>query len=59
MKRAYYSNKTEDFLNDSVSVIVGELSIHHSNKSLNDLQINAWKKQIEILKDQLKDLQKG
>lgn len=55
MKRAYYSNKIDQFLNDSVSSIIGELSMNHSNRSLDELQTNAWKKQIEILKDQLKD----
>ncbi|KAA3623527.1 MAG: DUF2075 domain-containing protein, partial [Bacteroidetes bacterium] len=53
MKRAYYSNTIDQFLNDSDSSIVGELSINHSNRSLDELQTNAWKKQIEILKDQL------
>lgn len=31
--------------------------MNHSNRSLDELQTNAWKKQIEILKDQLKGLQ--
>jgi hypothetical protein len=57
MKRAYYSNKIDQFLNDSVSSIIGELSMNHSNRSLDELQTNAWKKQIEILKDQLNGLQ--
>ncbi|MGQ1786840.1 MULTISPECIES: DUF2075 domain-containing protein [unclassified Saccharicrinis] len=57
MKRAYYSNKIDIFLNDSVSSIIGELSMNHSNRSLDELQTNAWKKQIEILKDQLNGLQ--
>lgn len=53
MKRAYYSDTIDHFLNDSVSKIIGELSINHSNRNLDELQINAWKKQIEILKEQL------
>ena len=57
MKRAYYSNKIDQFLDDSVSSIIGELSMNHSNRSLDELQTNAWKKQIEILKDQLNGLQ--
>lgn len=57
MKRAYYSNKINQFLIDSVSSIIGELSMNHSNRSLDELQTNAWKKQIEILKDQLNGLQ--
>ncbi len=57
MNRAYYKNTIAQFLNDSVSSIVGELSINHSNRSLDELQTNAWIKQIEILKDQLNGLQ--
>ena len=57
MKRAYYSNTIDQFLLDLVSSIVGELSMNHSNRSLDELQTNAWKKQIEILKDQLNGLQ--
>lgn len=57
MKRAYYSNKIDQFLNDSVSSIIGDLSMNHSNRSLDELQTNAWKKQIEILQYQLNGLQ--
>lgn len=53
MKRAYYSKSIEKFLIESETSILGELSINHSNRTLKDLQINAWRKQIEILKDQL------
>lgn len=56
MKRAYYSNSIHDFLEDDVAKILGELSINHSNRTLEDLQINAWKKQIIILQDQLRGL---
>ena len=53
MKRAYYSNKIKDFLIDPNSSILGELTANHSNRTLEELQINAWRKQIHILKDQL------
>ena len=33
---------------------MGELTANHSNRTLDELQINAWKKQIKILKNQLK-----
>jgi hypothetical protein len=56
MKRAYYSNTIDQFLNDSDTSIIGELSINHSNRSLDELQTKAWKNQIEILKDQLNSL---
>ena len=53
MKRAYYSNAIENFLIDPEKSILGELTTNHSNRSLEDLQINAWHKQIQILKTQL------
>lgn len=56
MKRAYYSNSISDFLVDDVVQILGELSLNHKNRTLEDLQRNAWNKQIVILKDQLKGL---
>lgn len=57
MNRAYYSNKINDFLNESEDSILGKLTSNHTNKTLEDLQINAWRKQIEILKDQLQEFQ--
>ncbi len=54
MKRAYYSNTIQKFITDFDSRILGELTINHSNRSLEELQINAWQKQIQILKNQLK-----
>jgi hypothetical protein len=53
MKRAYYSNSIENFLKDKQTSILGELSLNHSNRTLEDLQKNAWVKQIQILKEQL------
>ena len=53
MKRAYYSNTIENFLVDSKTNILGELSLNHTNRTLEDLQKNAWVKQIQILKNQL------
>jgi len=56
MKRSYYSNSIQKFLLDNDSSILGELTANHSNRTLEELQINAWRKQIEILKNQLQDL---
>jgi hypothetical protein len=56
MKRSYYSNSIQNFLLDNDSSILGELTANHSNRTLEELQINAWRKQIEILKNQLQDL---
>jgi hypothetical protein len=53
MKRAYYSNTIKNFLIEPETSILGVLTINHSNRSLEDLQINAWRKQIQILKIQL------
>jgi hypothetical protein len=55
MKRAYYSNTIKNFLIEPETSILGELTIKHSNRSLEDLQINAWRKQIQILKSQLQE----
>lgn len=53
MKRAYYSNSIQQFLLDPDSSILGKLTANHSNRSLEELQINSWRKQISILKNQL------
>ncbi|PIE80546.1 MAG: hypothetical protein CSA11_07310 [Chloroflexi bacterium] len=53
MKRAYYSNNIKNFLREPDSSILGELTANHSNRTLNELQVNAWRKQISILKNQL------
>jgi len=57
MKRAYYSETINTFLNEPDESILGKLTMNHSNRSLEDLQINAWRKQIEILKNQLQNLE--
>ena len=57
MKRAYYSNTIQSFLIDPEASILGELTMNHTNRSLEDLQINAWRKQIQILKNQLKNIE--
>ena len=57
MRRAYYSNSIEDFLTDTQASILGELSLNHTNRTLEDLQKNAWVKQIQILKEQLEGIE--
>jgi len=49
MKRSYYANTIEQFIQDSDSSILGELAKHHEF-ALEDLQRNAWITQIKILK---------
>ncbi|KJD31809.1 hypothetical protein PK35_13760 [Tamlana nanhaiensis] len=53
MNRAYYKNSISEFLKEDSSFILGQLSLNHTNRSLEDLQKNAWVKQIEILKREL------
>lgn len=56
MNRAYYKNSITNFITEDKNTIFGELSIKHTNRQLEDLQKNAWLKQIDILKDQLEGL---
>lgn len=58
MTRSYYSNTISDFLEDDETRILGQLSLHH-NHALEDLQKNAWIKQITILKDTLQNIDIG
>ena len=57
IKRAYYSNTIENFLKDSENEIRGALMENHTNRSLDEQQRNAWREQIRILKDQLKNIE--
>jgi len=54
MKRSYYQNTISNFLLEDQNSILGQLSLNHANRTLEELQRNAWVKQIAILKDQLK-----
>jgi hypothetical protein len=58
MTRSYYSNTISDFLNDDNDKILGQLIRNHDFAAEN-LQRNAWIKQIEILKSQLSDFKHG
>ena len=58
MTRSYYSNTISAFLKDDETRILGQLSLHH-NHALEDLQKNAWVKQITILKDTLQSVDNG
>ncbi len=57
MNRAYYKNSISKFIRENDNSILGKLSLNHSNRQLEDLQKNAWVKQIEILKDQLNEFE--
>jgi len=55
MNRAYYSDTIENFLKTDDTKILGDLAISHTH-ALEDLQKNAWIRQIAILKSTLFDL---
>jgi hypothetical protein len=57
MARAYYNNSITKFLTEDSDSILGQLTRCHSNHSLIELQVNAWVKQIEILKNELKGIE--
>ena len=58
MQRSYYSNKISEFIKDDINKILGKLARHH-NHALEDLQKNAWIKQIELLKQIFLDYKNG
>lgn len=53
MKRAYYSAAISEFLGQSVDEILGTLRSNDTSASTTKLQGDAWRMEIEILKDQL------
>ncbi len=57
MNRAYYKNSISKFIAEDNNSTLGQLSLNHSNRLLEDLQKNAWVKQIEILKEQLSEFE--
>lgn len=56
--RSYYSDTIYDFIRNDSSTILGKLTQNHSH-SLEELQKNAWLKQIIILKEQLQTFETG
>ena len=58
MTRAYYSNTLKQFLIDSKDTILGHLAKNHTH-ALEDLQKNAWLKQIDILKNTFQNIEEG
>lgn len=58
MTRSYYSKSISDFLTDDADKILGQLIRNHSFATEN-LQRNAWIKQIEILKSKLTSFERG
>jgi len=56
--RAYYSANISAFLDESANSIIGKITQNHSQQ-IEHLQTGAWKKQIEILKQELASLVDG
>ncbi|MFK7032689.1 DUF2075 domain-containing protein [Flavobacterium oreochromis] len=53
MNRAYYSNSIAEFINEDTNSIYGKVSGNYDFNKLTIQQSNAWKKQIEILKQSI------
>jgi hypothetical protein len=51
MNRAYYSNFIDAFIDEDSQTIYGKISGQYDLNKLNILQSNAWKSQIQILKE--------
>jgi len=51
MNKAYYSNFINDFIDETLDSIYGKISGNYDLNKLNIQQSNAWKSQIEILKE--------
>ncbi len=58
MLRSYYSSNILDFMNKNEATIFGEITGNDMFSS-DDLQKNAWKKEIKILREQLNTLKEG
>ncbi|WP_301098217.1 DUF2075 domain-containing protein [Otariodibacter sp.] len=58
LKRAYYSGYVTDFIEKDNSTIFGEI-VRSDSFSSDDLQKNAWEKQIEILKREIQAFREG
>ncbi len=58
MLRSYYQGSVQQFIHTNEQEIMGALALQHEF-ALEDLQKNAWLKQIEILKQQLDFLDEG
>ena len=57
--RSYYSNTLENFLKEDNNSILGKLTSAHSHRHLEIQQTNAWKVQIDLLKDVFKNNPEG
>lgn len=58
MKRAYYTSKISDFLTADEDFVLGQLLINDEFET-SDLQKNSWRKEIQILREQLSSFPNG
>ena len=59
MKRSFYSNNVKDFLSEPSESILGKLNSAYNLENLKLKQNNAWESQIQILKNGLKEFERG
>ena len=59
VKRSYYYADCDEFLNASEEAILGELTDSHMPLTLTVQQEQAWKEEIRILKQVMRDLGDG
>lgn len=57
--RAFYADCIENFLRQGDDEVFGKIVAHDHSHETNILQRNTWKKEIRILKEQLKGLTEG
>lgn len=58
MQRAYYSARIREFVVEKPETLLGKLMVY-DEFSTTDLQKNAWRKEIDILQDQLRSVENG
>lgn len=58
MQRSYYSARIREFLDEKPETLLGKLMVS-DEFSTTDLQKNAWRKEIDILQDQLRSVEDG
>ena len=58
MQRSYYPARIREFLDEKPETLLGKLMVS-DEFSTTDLQKNAWRKEIDILQDQLRSVENG
>ena len=58
MQRSYYSARIREFVVEKPETLLGKLMVS-DEFSTTDLQKNAWRKEIDILQDQLRSVENG